>query len=54
MFIYALALSVLGFIALIVALIYGSTAWAIVCVVIAAAGIVLFIVDWIRHYKNRV
>ena len=42
------------FIALIVALIFGSTAWAIVCVVIAAAGIVLFIVDWIRHRKNRV
>ena len=54
MFIYALALSVLGFIALIVALIYGSTVWAIVCVVIAAAGIVLFIVDWIRHRKSRV
>lgn len=52
MFSYALALAALGFIALIVAVILGSTAWAWVCVAIAAVGVILFIVDWIRHRKN--
>ncbi|MDN6843275.1 MAG: hypothetical protein L0M05_00525 [Corynebacterium variabile] len=41
----SLILSLLGFIALLVALYMGSVVWAWVCVGVAAVGVVLFIVD---------
>ena len=41
----SLVLSLLGFIALLVALYMGSVVWAWVCVGVAAVGVVLFIVD---------
>ncbi|AWT26424.1 MULTISPECIES: hypothetical protein [Corynebacterium] len=41
----ALVLSLIGFIALLVALYLGSVLWAWVCVGIAAAGIILFVTD---------
>ena len=40
----SLILSLLGFIALLVALYMGSVVWAWVCVGVAAVGVVLFIV----------
>lgn len=52
MLIYALALAALGFAALIVALLMGSTTWAWICMVVAIVGVVLFVVDWIRHHKR--
>lgn len=41
----ALVLSLLGFIALMVALFLGSLFWAWVCVGVGAVGIILFVVD---------
>jgi len=41
----ALVLSVLGFLALLVALYVGSTVWAWVCVAVGVFGIILFIAD---------
>jgi polyferredoxin len=41
----SLILSLLGFIALLVALYVGSAVWAWVCVGVAAVGVVLFFVD---------
>jgi hypothetical protein len=43
----SLLLALLGFIALLVALWAGSMLWAWICIVVAAVGIVLFIVDLI-------
>lgn len=43
----SLLLALLGFIALIVALWVGSMLWAWICIVVAAVGIILFIVDLI-------
>ena len=41
----SLILSLLGLIALLVALYMGSVVWAWVCVGVASVGVVLFIVD---------
>ncbi|RAV34066.1 hypothetical protein [Corynebacterium heidelbergense] len=48
----SLALAVLGFVALLGALYFGSTVWAWVCVAVAAAGIALLIVEWRQSRRN--
>lgn len=49
----ALLLAIVGFAALIAALWAGSTVWAWICVAVAATGVILFIVDWVRHRKSK-
>lgn len=48
----SLILSLLGFLALLVALYVGSTVWAWVCVVVGLVGIVLFIADLIAMKRR--
>lgn len=50
----ALGLAAGSFIALLLALYFGSTTWAWICVVMGAVGIVLSIVEAIRHHRNDV
>ncbi|AGP30592.1 hypothetical protein [Corynebacterium terpenotabidum] len=52
MFALALILSLVGFIALLVALYVGSMVWAWVCVGIGVIGIALFVIDLIALKKR--
>ncbi|MBB3115060.1 hypothetical protein [Corynebacterium bovis] len=49
----SLLLAAVGFATLIVALAAGSTTWAWVCVGVAVVGVVLFVVDLVRHRARR-
>lgn len=48
----SLLMSLLGFLALLVALYVGSTTWAWVCIAVAVVGIVIFAVDLFLHRKR--
>lgn len=52
MFTAVLGLTLLGFGALIVAVLTGHPAWAWVCVGVCAVGVVLLVVDWVRERRG--
>lgn len=48
----SLLMSLLGFLALLVALYVGSTFWAWVCIGVAVVGLAVFVVDLILHRRR--
>ncbi len=48
----SLLLSLLGFIALLVALYVGSVFWAWVCIVVAVVGIITFVIDLVVQRRR--
>jgi hypothetical protein len=48
----SLLMSLLGFLALLVALYVGSTLWAWICIGVAVVGLVVFVVDLFLHRRR--
>ena len=53
MLIAALALTVVGFAALVIAVATGQIAFAWICIVAGVLGVVLLFVDWVRTVLRR-
>lgn len=53
MLVAALLLAAIGFLSLVLALWQGSTGWAWACTIVAAIGVILFVIDWYKHRSKR-
>ena len=52
MYILALFIALIGFAALVAAIVYGSVPWAIACMALGVVGVILLIVDTARRRKK--